>query len=277
MRRDVLDIIRAFAHHEAALAGQEFVAPLLRSGRVRLRPRSLVYELTVVGAHPGWWRCRMIDARRAMLLDEALPWQRGDYLALWPQLRLVLLEPRRDSDWLALPYNPSDALQRFDMSGPLVVRLVEGGQPFERVIGRVEGQTIWYDEPDHRASPATAEALRAALGERRSRPSTPSLGPGEQAAFALLSGKHTEKQIDARLRKALAIGGAQLIGYETSGDLLRVTWEHNGRRSVTLISPELSVMSAGICLSGQDRRFDLASIVSVVSEAPAFARYEDDE
>ena len=72
------------------------------------------------------------------------------------------------------------------------------------------------------------------------------------------------------------VGGARLIGYEISAGVLRVTWERDGQRSVTLVNAGLEVVSAGICLSGEDQRFDLASIVGVVRDAPQFARYESD-
>ena len=108
---------------------------------MRVRVSGLVYELGVAHAQPGWWLCQALDAARAAVVEAAQPWQRGAYLALWPALRLVLVERLRGDDWVALAFNPSDAFQRFAICGPLVIRLVEGGQPFERVIGRVEGAT----------------------------------------------------------------------------------------------------------------------------------------
>jgi hypothetical protein len=101
------------------------------------------------------------------------------------------------------------------------------------------------------------------------------LGAGEQAAYALLAARSAQQATDTRLRAALTLGGARLIGYEPAGDALRVTWERAGQRSVSPIAPDTTVVSAGICLSGEDSRFDLASIVGVVREAPAFARYDD--
>jgi hypothetical protein len=277
-----LNLIDVLARDEAALGGQTFLAPLLDQGRARVRVRGLVYELHVAGARAGWWMCRMLDARRATVADAAQPWQRGEYLALWPALRLVLLERLRGADWVALAFNPSDALQRFAIRGPLVVRLVEGGQPFERVLGRVEGATIWYDEPDRRADPAMAEQLRDALAAGRDLPRLAEVGPGERAGFALLSQREAAAtaareaaQTERRLRDALTVGGARLIGYESGADGLRVAWEREGQRSVTLVSASLEVVSAGICLSGEDQRFDLASIVGVVRDAPQFARYEE--
>jgi hypothetical protein len=184
---------------------------------------------------------------------------------------------------VALAFNPSDAFQRFAIYGPLVIRLVEGGQPFERVIGRVEGTTIWYDELDRRSDPATAVLLRDALATGHTTPPLAGLGPGEQASYALLT-KHRVAAAAARdaacaerrLRDALMVGGARLIGYEAGAGVLRVTWERDGQRSITLVNANLDVVSAGICLSGEDQRFDLASVVGVVRDAPQFALYADE-
>ena len=274
------NLIDRLARDEAALRGQAFLAPLLAHGRTHIRVHGLIYNLAVVGARPGWWMCQMIDAQRARIVAAAQPWQHNDYLALWPALRLVLIEPLRGDDWIAMAFNPSDAAQRFKLQGPLVVHLVDSGQTFERVIGRVEGGTIWYDDVDRRADPAIAEQLRAALTAGQETALIAGLGPGEQASYALLLGRRmataiTQQatQLEQRLRETLLIGGAQLIGYETSDGVLRVTWERAGQRSITLVNPQLEVISAGICLSGEDQHFDLASIVGVVHDAPPFARY----
>jgi hypothetical protein len=277
------NLIDRLAYDEAALRGQAFLAPLLRDGRARVRVRGLIYELGVARAQPGWWLCQAIDAARADVVDAAQPWQRGAYLAIWPVLRLVLIERLRDDDWVALAFNPSDAFQRFGIHGPLVIRLVEGGQPFERVIGRVEGATVWYDEQDRRSDPAMAELLRDALAAGQATPSIAGLGPGERAGYALLTERRVTAmamrdaaRTDRCLRDALMVGGARLIGYETSAGVLRVTWERDGQRSVTLVNTNLDVVSAGICLSGADQHFDLASIIGVVRDAPQFARYTDE-
>jgi len=278
-----LNLIDRLAHDEAALRGQTFLAPLRTHGRARVRVRGLVYELDVPHAQPGGWLCQALDAARAAVIDAAQPWQRGAYLALWPALRLVLVERLCDDDWVALAFNPSDAFQRFAIRGPLVIRLVEGGQPFERVIGRIEGATVWYDELDRRGDPATAELLRDALAAGHATPPLAGLGPGERAGYALLTERHVAARAardaacaERRLRDALMVGGARLTGYETSAGVLRVTWERDGQRSVTLVNANLDVVSAGICLSGADQHFDLASIIGVVRDAPQFARYADE-
>lgn len=281
-----LELINKLAAAEAALRGQAFLAPLAGDGRARVRVGGLVYELAVRAPAPGWWLCRATGPAAAVAEAEAPPWLRGDYLALWPALRLVLLEPAGPAAWLALPLNPSDVRQRFGLAGPLLLRLVEGGQPFERVLARVDGAVLWYDDVDRRADPATAEALRAALAAHERTPDEagprlPNLTPGERMAYELLAERSAaaraaaaRRSTERRLSQALAIGGARLLGYQDAPGGYRVAWERDGVRSVTFVDAGLSVVSAGICLSGEDHRFDLASIVGVVREAPDFARHE---
>src|SRR4051812_17748545 len=107
--QDTLNLIDSLARDEAALRGQTFLAPLGARGHARVRVGGLVYEMSVAGARPGWWLCQGLDAARATVIDAAQPWQRGEYLALWPALRLVLIERLRGNNWVALAFNASDA------------------------------------------------------------------------------------------------------------------------------------------------------------------------
>src|SRR5690242_6828694 len=102
VKQRTLTLIDRLAREEAALRGQAFLAPLDAHGRVRVRVHGLVYELDVTQPQSGWWLCQALDATRAAVVDAAQPWQRGAYLALWPALRLVLVERLRDDDWVAL-------------------------------------------------------------------------------------------------------------------------------------------------------------------------------
>ena len=279
---ETLKLVATLGRAEGALHGQELLAPLTGDGRARLRLSGLIYELAVRNARHGWWICRVRDYRQAEIVDEAQPWQRGEYLHLWPALRLVLLEPLTGERWLALPFSPSDAAQRFGVRGPLVVQLVAGGRQFDRVIGRVEGATIWFDDLERRAQPQIAEALRAALAQGEDRPRVAGLGAGERQAYAVFAARQAVEraatmtaEVEGRLRHALGIGGATLLSYEHDGDRIRVAWESAGQRSTTIVDAGLSVVSAGICLSGEDARFDLASVVGVVREAPDYARGDD--
>ena len=271
--RRAQDLVRKLGRAEAALRGQEFMVPLVGGGSARLRLEGLVYTFRVPNARPGWWVCHVLDAHQATIIAPALPWQRGDYLALWPVIPLVLMHQITEASWLAMPIEAAgpDAT-------PQIVRLVEGGQPFARVLARAEGMTLWYDDLDHSADPASAEQLRAALATDLAHPDVPRLTPGEKAAYTFCfeqtragRAQRAMRQATDRVRDALETGGADLLGIEQSEHAWRVTWERDGQRSVTLIDPKLNVVSSGICLSGEDAKFDLASIVGVVLDSPWYA------
>lgn len=149
---------------------REIVAPLLPGGRIRTRLGGMVHEFYPTREFVGWCRFRPINEREAEVLEEALPWERGGYLELFPALRMVLLwpdtNPKRPGMWWAVPFNDSDARQRFGFRAePLPVFLCDptnGAERFERVIVRVEGRNLWFDGPDVLADPTHAEWLRDA-------------------------------------------------------------------------------------------------------------------
>jgi hypothetical protein len=150
------------------LLDREIIAPLLPGGKIRTRIAGMVYEFKLKGKFMGWGRFRPLNEREAEPLGEALPWERGAYLEQFPALRIIMLWPdfdaRRPSTWWALPFNESDARQRFGFEAePLPIFLCDptnGAERFERAVVRVDGKTLWFDGADTLADPTHAEWLR---------------------------------------------------------------------------------------------------------------------
>lgn len=66
------------------------------------------------------------------------------------------------------------------------------------------------------------------------------------------------------LAQAVARGGGQFLGATLQGELWQVRWRRGGADITSLVDQRLNVVQAGFCLSGQDRRQDLTTLVSLL-------------
>ena len=78
---------------------------------------------------------------------------------------------------------------------------------------------------------------------------------------------------EGRVKQALDFAGGEFHSFEDRGDYWRLEWStRDGKRHNSAIQKrDLTVISAGICLDGHDRNFDLQSLVGVVERAPDWA------
>jgi hypothetical protein len=330
---DVRAMVARLNKEGSELLQREIIAPLLPGGRIRTRLGGMIHEFKPGGEFMGWGRFRPLNEREAEVLGEALPWERGGYLELFPALRVVLLwadtDPERPGTWWGIPFNKSDARQRFGFNAePLPILFCDptnGAERFERVVVRVDGNRLWFDGPDMLADPTHAEWLRdAAANIAETEAYLPGLADSERQALifwrirqieiaeeprrlqqaederrrqavaterrqqkmaevrrqnrqqqrAWLRDERIREHLQERLEHALAKGDARLHSYSelTNPDgsigSLVVEWSEHGQtyRYRSNIDARMNVVSSGICLSGQDRDFDLTSLVHVMTD-----------
>jgi len=295
----IYDLLDSLESEERKFLETEFLAPVLPGGQVRVRIAGLVCTLRVTGEfEPGWAILKPQSMDRARVVSRPSLQQVRDYLALFPAVRLLLVSraSRAPSTgpgqaWLAIPAHRGD--RRFEIEGPVRVHLVAGAEPFQRIIARFDGTLFWFQEVDRRRSPAIAAYLREELdaGTRPTDLHKPTLTAEEREAYRLVQQAadalrreraqqqrtHVRTQRNAeviqrdptkeRLAGALAHAGAELTSYIEQGDAYTVAFVVDGQARRTIVSKgDLTVLSAGICLSGQDQRFDLQSLVGVLRE-----------
>ncbi len=269
-------LLDKLAAEEAAFLDAEFLAPVLPGRRVQVRIAGIVCTLRVVSeAAPGWAILKALSLDTARVIERPGLRQIRDYLALFPAVRLLLLAPEH-GDWLARPAQRGDARVRVD--GPVRVHLATGVQPFQQIVARFDGSAFWFQEVDRRRSPAIAAYLRDALTAETPPADLhkPTLTAEERAAYQSLYAAieaARRDQVEVRLADALAHAGADFAAYIERADAYTVAYTVDGQTyQSTVRKDDLTVLSAGICLSGQDRRFDLQSLVSVIREGTAQRR-----
>lgn len=160
--------------------------------------------------------------------------------------------------------------------------LIDGADLFDTINVGFDGANFWFDRIDPRADAATASWLRSMLAEsvEPKKLQRRGLTAHQRAAYTLryysrIRNQKREKQVqldkvEAELREALQHAGARFDGYVEHRDGFRVTYTVDGHRHVSSVNKDdLTVQVAGICLNGQDRKFDLTSLVGVLNESNA--------
>lgn len=296
------DLLNRMEAAEKGFVGTEFLAPVVGNGRVAVRIAGVVCQLQVTEGRPphfhGWAILRALSTSQAAFVRQAGLAEVAAYLRLFPAVRLVLAqqetsrrlrpEPRptdappggwlQAGRWLAVPAHQGDT--RFHIEGPVSLLLAEEGlERFETVVARFDGRLFWYERRDPGRDPTIAAYLREQLSQTAENGLPPKpetlhkrgLSREERDAYTLAWAflyQAARSQVELRLSEALAHAGAELRSYVERGDAYVVTYQVDGRQHVSTIrADDLSVMTAGICLAGQDRRFDLASLVGVLRQA----------
>ena len=287
-KRRIPDALARLAAAEDAFLRSEFLAPVLRGQGVQVRIAGVRCQLRVEPADfQGFGVFRPLSHSAARLDRPATMGQRRQYLGLFPAVSLLLLSRQGSAGdaWLAVPANHGDT--RIEMDGPIPLWLAEDAELFDTVCARFDGARFWFDEVDSRTDPGAAAYLREALG-RMTPPrliDRPGLTAGQREAYAAVHDDRVRREretaervkqrevLDARasgerrLREALGHAGATFTDYAERGDVYRVSYTVDGQRHTSVVrKTDLAVQTAGICLSGEDQKFDLHSLVGVLRE-----------
>jgi len=277
------EILNRLEDAEQRFVGQEFLAPVLAGSQVMVRIAGVVCRLQVKSKQPftGWAVLRSLSTSRAEFIRQATLNEIALYLALFPPLRLILLDYDASGGlrtWLANLAQAGD--QRFRIEGPVPLRLAEEGlERFETVIALFDGHEFWYERRDPLRDPALAAYLREQLGTvaEDGLPPKPEalrkrgLSREERQTYAIIRATlvHTVQDADEeRLSKALSHAGGKLTSFVKRDEVFVVRYTVDGVEYVSTIQKDnLTIVSAGICLSGRDQHFDLASLVGVLRQA----------
>lgn len=285
----ILDLIATLASEEKRTLGTAFLAPSVPGGSVRTRVAGMIYSFRrEPQGFEGWGIFVAESATHARLEEEADPMMIDAYLRLFPRFRLRLAFKLRGRSWLAYPANESDMRQRFGGVAPVVVHLVERVGAFESVVARWDGAAWWFEELDRAADPIIAAEMRSALRAKVSGAELriKGLTPEMRAAYEIAAGRrdaHAANRTRDRmrgdeglLRGALERAGARLRSFHDQGELWLVEWStaDSAQHTTAVAKGDLTVVGAGICLSGRDRDFDLQSLVGVVEDRPEWMRGE---
>jgi hypothetical protein len=268
---------------ENQFVGQEFLAPIIHGGEVKTRIAAVQCRLKVTNEPPGgngWGIFRALSTSLAAWQRKAPLAAVRRYLDLFPAVGMIAVRPMEQTPgrpWLALTANQGD--RRIQLRGPVPIYLVEEGlQAFDVVIARFDGSSFWFDRRDASRDPSIASYLREKMNLKAVDglpPETETLRKRGLTREEREAYRYVRSEIDNQLRqtvgqklgRALRHAGGALEGFQERDDVYTVRYRVGEREHQSVIRKEdFTVVSAGICLSGEDQRFDLTSLVSVLRE-----------
>jgi hypothetical protein len=174
--------------------------------------------------------------------------------------------------WLAYPINEPAFAHLTGWLKPFAVHIVTGGTAFQSAIAHWDGQSFWYGQNDYQADPTPEHELQTALqtavapNELRFKGLTPEMRIAYQIASQTAESFAANRE-EMALRRALEKGGGQLQKFSDQGDYWQVQWTTStGEQHTSAITKNLTVISAGYCLDGRDRDFDLSALVGVTEK-----------
>jgi hypothetical protein len=144
---------------------------------------------------------------------------------------------------------------------------------FDKVLCRFDGANLWYEGTDPSNDPSKGEYLRETMRKmvQPNRLMYSGLTFEEKAAYSIrfnLDKKFREGFKEEALKRDVEHAGGRFIKFLERTDNYAVTYEVDGDEYTSSISKNEGhrVLTAGICLSGGDREFDLASLITVLRE-----------
>ena len=298
---NVNELLDRFAAEEDDFLKREFLAPALRGGVVRVRIGGVLCSVRIDPTEFGGWGIfQPTSLTEAKLVRQASLTERRRYLDLFPLIRQIICR-RAGHVWFGSAASLGDT--RIRMEGLARLRLADEVQLFDCVRTRYDGSQFWFDELDLRHDPGASAYLRSALNDQTPPDDLQRRGltAEERAAYELnywelvqppdrqeeghephRNPRHRRRSrrprqgedppqadpVRRRLRESLSHAGAQLIDYLERADSFRVRYTVGGRPYTSSVNKDdLTVQVAGICLSGEDQKFDLASLAGVLREA----------
>jgi hypothetical protein len=272
-KTNIHKLIDKLAAEEDSFLKSEFLCPVVRGKPIQVRISGIIMSMRAVPVNfQGWGVFKPISRLLAKHIREPNMAEKRQYLSLFPTLRLILCRQEKDL-WFG---RPAQLDTRFHIAGAVPVHLAEEVQMFDTVCVRFDGSVCWYDEVDPRRSPRTAIYLRESLA-RLFKPTAlqmDELSQEEREAYEIAYNIAYETSEDAKknresekIKTALVRAGADYRGHIDRGDTYTIEYLVNGSTHRSVVTKDnLSVISAGICLSGHDRDFDLQSLVGVIIE-----------
>lgn len=260
-----LNLLNKLIAQQDEILSQEILSPVIQGSSIIVRINGVALSLRVnpKGFH-GWGLFKYNgDHKSVTYSDEPSRRQKMEFLELLPRVRLIICSHNEKESIGSLL--DSDGRFSFDAAS---VFFAENISLFDTIVARYDGKCFLYERHAN-YNPRKIDELKAAFADE--------IKPDKLNTFASLGRayayayneviKAKELTIEQKVKQAINRAGGKYRGFTDRGETLTVQFTINGQTfTPTVNSKTLMLESAGICLSGGDRAFDLQSFVHIARE-----------
>jgi hypothetical protein len=269
---DVLELISQIGKQESSLKKRTFISPVFDNTVVATRVEGMVYTFKIPQTAEGWYQIRPKNKKEAKIVGPAeLPEIEG-YMKYLEKVRIVLVMKQKGL-YLGIP----DKINKFGfkMNELQPIYLCDDSPlDFDRVIARFDGANLWFERIDQSNDPSKADYLRTSMIKlvQLEKIKYSGLTVEEKHAYAMRMAFDKKFVADLQkdtLKKDVEFAGGKFQIFVEKKDHYSVTYTVDGQSFTSFVSkdPRHMVITAGLCLAGGDRKFDLKSLVTVIREA----------
>lgn len=285
----IYNILSKISSQDQAIQTKEIISSVSRQSRaIKTRVAGMVREFKIdLPNDTGIKIYRSTDYYNAQYVRDASKDEIERYLKIFPQAILILIYQDQGM-WYGVPAykNQYECVCRSDSVNIVPIQNVnENLDRFDYVYTRFDGSLFWYEDIDYRVDPNKLDQMREYIkkidwGSKKRLVDDPKIyelhikGLTEEDRFGYqLAVRRVIQDIrdtfEDRLRDHLRDVNVKLDSYIEHGNKVEVRWINaSGQPYTTVIQKDgFRVVTAGICVSGEDKKFDLKSLVSVVTHA----------
>ncbi len=291
MKNSILDIINKIGKEEKR---EKYVLIYLRRGQtnVCIKTDNLrqYYSLSRQVSKDGFYKITLKNQKikNFSKVKEDQEFEIVSYLESLPSIDYIISRPLSDKEWLAVPFDPNRATSKNLIGSQIIVECNDINY-FDHVVCSLteEGQLI-YKDINCNFDPSASESIRNQFQDCLEKEKyikfddidVPKLSSFKtyQEAWNLATEEVLAKKtktieklkLNTRdyINHLFAKTDAKLKNVLIRKDLVEVQWESSRGGSYNSIAriKDLSIVSAGICLSNQDKKFDLVSLIGIVNQ-----------
>ena len=269
----IKDLLNKFAENEKRFLSNDIFSPYIKGGgNIVVRMNNIIYKLkTKKFKNDGFGIFRATDSHNARLIRQAEQHEVAEYLSLLPKVNFLLIY--KVERWLGLPQNQNEFKNRFKADPNLFhILMADGVECFDAIETRFDGCNFWFDCVSGEFRADRKEYLQAKM---KYETTDIEIKPTKEERVCLeyatkFYEEANKSNLEKRLEGELGKFEAKLDSFVERGNKVEVQWQDKKTRGTytsVLKKDDLSVITAGICLSGGDKMFDIQSLVGVCREA----------